>query len=199
MFSMRFMPWLHSKLAAVALATIFVLSVAYPAVVYFTKDRIGPLAFIALAEALLLLRLLTLPRPQARNWRPALIVALVLLPLLAVLDAALASRLYPVLLSLIFAAVFVLSLWQPPSLIERMARLRHGDLPPEGRLYCRRLTVVWAVWLFANAAIAAALAMVGADDYWALWTGLVSYLVMGALFAGDYILRQTLYRSFGRV
>ncbi|MBS4047185.1 MAG: hypothetical protein KG075_12650, partial [Alphaproteobacteria bacterium] len=94
--------------------------------------------------------------------------------------------------------VFTLSLWRPPSLIERLARLRHGDLPPEGQVYCRRLTIVWATWLFANAVIAAALALAGADDYWALWTGLVSYIVMGALFAGDYLLRQTIYRFFGR-
>lgn len=199
MFSMRFMPWLRSRLTAVAVAAVFALSVAYPAVVYFTRDHIGPLAFISLAELLLLLRLLTLPAPQAKDWRPALVGALVLLPLLAVLDTGLASRFYPVLLSLVFAAVFTLSLWRPPSLIERLASLHHGDLPPEGQVYCHRLTIVWAAWLFANAAIAAALALAGADDYWALWTGLVSYIVMGALFAGDHLLRLTIYRSFGRV
>lgn len=195
---MLFMPWLRNKAAPTGLAVIFSLSVAYPAIVYFTRDRVAPLAFIGFAEALLFLRLLTLPAHQASEWRPVLLTALALLPLLAVLDAGLASRFYPVLLSLTVAAVFAISLWRPPSLIERLARLRHGVLPPEGQVYCRRLTVVWTVWLVANAGIAAALAMAGTDDYWALWTGLISYVVMGALFAGDYILRQTIYRSFGQ-
>ncbi|WP_341894764.1 hypothetical protein [Ferrovibrio terrae] len=195
---MLFMPWLRSKAAPAGLAAIFLLSLAYPTIVYFTRDHVAPLAFIGLAELLLLLRFLTLPAHQAREWRPVLLIALVLLPLLAMLDAELASRFYPVLLSLTFAAVFTVSLWRPPSLIERLARLRHGALPPEGQVYCRRLTMIWAAWLIANAAIAAVLAIMGADEYWALWTGLISYVVMGALFAGDYILRQTIYRSFGR-
>lgn len=189
---------LRSKGAAAGLAVIVVVSVAYPVIVYALRASVMPLVFVALAEALLLLRLVTLPTHLVRDWRRPLLVALVLLPVLAALDAGLASRAYPVLLSLAAAAAFAVTLWQPPSLIERLARLQHGDLPPEGQLYCRRLTMIWTAWLVINAIVAAALAVMGPDEYWALWTGLISYGVMGLLFAGDYILRQTVYRSFGR-
>jgi uncharacterized membrane protein len=92
-------------------------------------------------------------------------------------------------MSLAAAATFGMTLWRPPSLIERFARMRRSALPPEAPLYCRKVTVVWVVWLVANAAIAACLAIFGSLEAWTLWTGVLSYICMGMLIAGEIAFR----------
>ena len=96
------------------------------------------------------------------------------------------------LISLAAAGVFAATLWRPPSLIERFA-LASGEPWSAGlRFYCRNVTLIWAAWIVVSAAIAAHLALSNNDAAWALWTGLLSYLVSGALFAGEWMVRRTL-------
>jgi uncharacterized membrane protein len=114
---------------------------------------------------------------------------------LSIIDAALAAKIYPALFSLMVAALFGNSLRHPPSLVERMAKLRDPDLSVAGRDYCRRVTWVWTVWLVGNAAIATLLAMLRSIELWLLWTGLVSYICSGALFFGEMLVRHWLMRK----
>ncbi len=175
-------------------AGLVVASLAYPGVVYLGRGAVPPQVFVAVALALIGLRLAASANPAARVWRPPLLGTAVILAALALLDPALAAKAYPVAVSLGFAATFGMTLRHPPSLIERIARLREPDLPPRGVAYCRAVTVLWTVWLLLNAGIAAALAVAGSVEAWALWTGLVSYLVTGALFGGEFLVRRTVRR-----
>jgi uncharacterized membrane protein len=118
------------------------------------------------------------------------VIAATGIALLAALDTPLAVKAYPVAVSLAAASVFGATLLHPPSLIERFARLREVDLPPAAHSYCRKVTIVWTVWLSANTIIAAILALPGNDAAWALWTGLLAYLIMGALLAGEIVVRH---------
>jgi uncharacterized membrane protein len=104
----------------------------------------------------------------------------------------LAVKGYPAAISLAAAIVFGATLFRPPSMIERFARLREPELPPAARSYCRKVTIVWTIWLSANTIISAVLAIPGNDAAWALWTGLVAYMIMGALFAGEIAVRRIL-------
>jgi len=97
-----------------------------------------------------------------------------------------------VAISLAAAGVFGATLVQPPSLVERLA-LASGEVWSPGlRAYCRNVTAMWAIWLTINAAIAAGLAIVGNDQAWMLWTGAISYLVSGLLFATEWLVRRNL-------
>lgn len=174
-------------MAAIALAAAGML---YPALVYAARETVPPVVFVALALGLIGLRLVLPGGAAMRVWRLPLLGGAVALAALLPLDPWLAARAYPVVLSLGFAVAFAVTLRHPPSLIERLARLREPDLPPEGRTYCRTVTWVWAVWLTVNAAIAAGLAVAGSDAAWALWTGLLSYVAMGVLFAGEWVIRR---------
>jgi len=167
-------------------------SLIYPALVYFGREAISPFAFLALVLVLIWLRLATAETEAARQWRyPLLFVALGVLAV-ALLDLHLAVLAYPVLMSLGVAALFGYTLFSPPSLIERFARLRDPDLPPEGVAYCRKVTVVWVVFAVFNGAVAGGTALWGSLEMWSLWTGLISYLLMGALFAGEMAVRARL-------
>ena len=87
-------------------------------------------------------------------------------------------------------AIFTASLIHPPTVIERLARLQHPDLPPEGVRYTRRVTQIWCGFFVINGSIIAALALLHADRAWTWYTGFISYLLMGALFAGEWIYRR---------
>ncbi|MCH7339233.1 MULTISPECIES: septation protein IspZ [Acinetobacter] len=98
-------------------------------------------------------------------------------------------KLYPVGMSLGALIIFALTLYRPPSMIERFARLVEPDLPASGVVWTRKVTVVWCFFFAINAMIA--LATVFAPmKYWIIYNGFVSYLLMGILFLGEYILRK---------
>ena len=172
-------------------ALLFGSGIVYAALVFFLRGEVDPSLFIVLALVIVALRL-GLGDNGIGGWRQALLAAAAALAGLALVDVELAARAYPVLLSLAAGGVFAITLLRPPSLVERLA-LAAGDVwSPALRSYCRNVTLVWALWLVVNAAIAAALALAGDDRSWALWTGLFSYMISGALLAGERLLRRTI-------
>ncbi len=111
-------------------------------------------------------------------------------------NASLPVKLYPAVVSLSFLAVFGYSLVKPPSFVERIARLREPDLPPQAVLYTRRVTLAWCCYFVVNAVVAAGIALWGSDRAWALYSGAISYMLAGVLFAGEFLLRQHLRRKW---
>ncbi|GAB3274139.1 hypothetical protein [Parahaliea aestuarii] len=143
---------------------------------------------------LALLRLLTL-----RAVGSALPVALAAL-LLALALGAWASgsehwfRFYPVLVNALLLGLFAASLWRGPPVAERLARLQEAELPPEAVAYTRRVTQVWCAFFAVNGAIALWTAQAASLQTWSLYNGLIAYLLMGGLFAGEWLLRQRVRR-----
>jgi uncharacterized membrane protein len=175
------------------LRPVFVAAVgiAYPFVVYAFVGRVAPWAFLALMIALALPRLAAVrKRIDRRILLPGAALGGALLVLYFLKDAMGAVRLYPVLMSLGVAGAFAASLIRPPTLIERFARLSRPDLPEAGVRYARHVTWVWFVFLTGNAAVAAWTVFWGTLAQWMLWNGLISYLLMGGLFAGEYLIRK---------
>jgi uncharacterized membrane protein len=168
---------------------------AYPFLVYVGRTYAGlaflrPPLLVAIALILIGLRLLAMRRPEGRPWVVGLAGAALVLVILLALDSDLAVKAYPIVISLAVAGIFGNSLIWPPSLIERIARLREPDLPPAAIAYTRGVTQVWFGFLLGNAAIAAALGLWGTLAQWTLWTGLISYLLMGSLFLGELAWRH---------
>jgi uncharacterized membrane protein len=185
----------RNKWARIALSGLVIaLSIAYPLVVFALEARVPAIAFALAACGLLFLRAVQSPLPTDRSIRFSMIAAIVLIAGLAQVDSQMAAKAYPVVISGGLAFLFGASLWRPPSLVERMAELGGETLSPAIRLYCRRVTMVWALWLAINTLIAAALALFGSLEAWALWTGLLSYLVMGLIFAVEFTLRRFVRR-----
>lgn len=173
------------------------LSVLYPALVWLYGGSVAPSLFVLFALLLVGIRMALMAPDRNRPWRLSLAAVAIFLVVLAALDMDLGTKAYPVLLSLAAAYVFAQSLVSPPSLIERMARVRRATVSEGLRVYCRNLTVIWVVWLVANAAIAAALAVHGSDRAWALWTGVLSYVLSGALLVGEMGVRRVVLHKQG--
>ena len=164
-------------------------TLAYPLAVYFGLRHLPPLALAAALAAVVGLRLLL---DRQRHWRPVGVVLLVFCALAIWRDDVVTLRLYPVLVNLAMLVLFAASLYRPPSLIERLARLREPDLPPEGVRYTRRVTQIWCLVFVVNGGAALYTALFASLATWTLYNGLIAYLLMGTLFAVELLCRTHL-------
>jgi uncharacterized membrane protein len=165
-------------------------ALAYPFLVYFGLRLASPAALgIALLAVLGLRLVLDRQDSVRRSFAPAFWIAAAGALLLVALSPLAGLKSYPILVSLGFAGLFAHSLWQPPSVVERIARLREPNLPASAVRYMRRVTAVWLGFFLGNAAISAATAIGGSLELWTLYNGFISYVIMGVLFVTEYVLR----------
>lgn len=120
---------------------------------------------------------------------------LIVPPFLLALPALLLNQeiwvlIYPALVSGLLLLIFFISLYRPPTVIESIARLHDPDLPPKGVEYTRKVTQVWCVFLFCNGSIAGYTAFFASREIWALYNGLIAYVLMGAMFVGEWLIRK---------
>ncbi len=127
------------------------------------------------------------------RWRWAMVL-LAMLAMLASGQAELGVRLYPVIVNVSLAVVFLGSLRMTP-LIERLARLSEPDLPPSGMRYTRRVTWMWGIFMSVNAVVALVLALWAPLSIWQAWTGAISYGLAALLMMGEWLVRQRVRRS----
>lgn len=160
----------------------------YPFAVYFGMEHFAPWQFGLLLGSLWLARALLGEGGAGSRWMAA--TAIVFCILLALFDSPLLLRWYPVLISAFMLGLFVLSLKYGPPMIERLARLREPQLPAKAVVYTRQVTVAWSVFFLCNGLLAAALTLWAPLSWWMLYTGLISYGLMGLLFAIEWLIRQ---------
>jgi uncharacterized membrane protein len=104
----------------------------------------------------------------------------------------LTAKILPVLVQLVLMAFFGHTLLKDnsPSLIERIVLLQFPDSPATLSHYCWQLTLVWTVFFAVNALVCTVLAVWGSGFWWALYNGVVIYVIMGVLVIGEYVYRR---------
>jgi uncharacterized membrane protein len=179
----------------------FALALLYPAIVYYALTRMGAreLAFVLL-PVLVAVALTRLPSERrARSLQalavPAAMAALIALT--ALLDDSRFLLAMPVLVSLILLAGFAGSLLGEMPLVERFARMQVDDLSREEVEYCRQVTITWCVFFVCNGAVAGLLALFAPLSWWALYTGLLAYVLIGLLGATEYVIRKYRFGRYG--
>ncbi len=182
------------------LGTVFAL--AYPAAVYFGLTHLGTRQLtLGLAALVVTGAVLKLPSAGRRHALAALKGPALLLPLFGLSFALNDARFLfamPVLISLVLLGSFAASLraGAPMPIVERFARMQVSDLAPEEIRYCRSVTVAWCVFFCCNAAIATLLGWLAPVSWWAAYTGIVAYLLMGTLGATEYVIRKARFGRF---
>ena len=102
----------------------------------------------------------------------------------------LALLLLPALVSLGLFGVFGATLWRGPPLVEQIARRISGaGFEEEMVPHCRQATIAWCVFFVANAGVVTGLAVAAPLSWWTLYTGIVADVLMGLLFATEYVIR----------
>ena len=168
--------------------------VLYPFVVYFGTEKVAPPIFALVLGAIWMIRAPSLLRQPGGRWMVG--ISLLYCVLLMFTGEAVLLRWYPVLINLFLLAAFGWSLIYGPPFVERFARLREPNLPPAAVRYTRVVTWVWVGFFAFNGSMSAALTLWAPLSWWMLYNGMISYALMGMLFAGEWVFRQRLRRSF---
>lgn len=177
-----------------------ILGLAYPVAIYLSLQRFQPRHVALVGLALLALRTALVSRQRLIGYAralagPALMVGGTL-AVAALLNHPLALLLTPAGVSFALLAAFGRSLCGPLPLIERFARVVAPDLSAEEVAYCRRATLVWCGFFLANGSVEVSLALAAPIQLWTLYTGLISYLLIGALFAIEFVYRHWRFRRY---
>jgi len=98
--------------------------------------------------------------------------------------------LYPASISVSLLFLFGSTLLQPPTMVERIARLDGARPSPALERYTRRITEVWCLFFIVNGALAVYTALHASRETWAFYNGFIAYLLMGCLFAGERLARR---------
>ncbi|MCM8539779.1 MAG: hypothetical protein NE328_05840 [Lentisphaeraceae bacterium] len=172
---------------------VVLLIIAYPFLVFWGINHLS-IKFIGwIFLTVIILRSLIL-KDQYKQWIPAIIGILATTILLNIFNDPIYLKLNPVIISLSVFTAFFLSLVKPPSMIETFARLQDKNLPEKAVPYCRKVTIIWCVFLLLNSLIALYTAVYTTMEIWTLYNGLLSYLLMGALFAGEFLYRSLILK-----
>jgi uncharacterized membrane protein len=133
----------------------------------------------------------------ALPWRLGVPMAAALLAPLAWVPIAELLRAPPVVIYAALAAWFGKTLLPGKEpLISRLASLERGELEPELARYTRLLTVIWSAFFAAMSAVSAALAVLADAGTWSLFTNGVNYVLIAALFVGEYVYRRVRYSHY---
>jgi uncharacterized membrane protein len=168
-------------------AVLVVVSLAYPVVVYLALGHVSP-RWIALLLVVLALARAWVTRESF--WLGAAALATVLAGASFLGDFWGPLKLYPALVNGVMFGLFAMSLWRGPSVVERLARLREPNFPPAAVVYTRRVTQVWCGFFVVNGLVAVATALWASTAVWTLYNGLLSYVAMGVLMGGEWLVRR---------
>ncbi len=187
------------KAALRILSALFLL--ASPWVLYWTLSRhdIGVAALTLVGWVIVRTIPIVLSAEKAHR------AAALRLPLIALVFAILGWALHsgiwlmvlPSAAQAAFGLAFLRSLKTTP-LIENFARMVKPDLGPAQLAHCRQWTRIWGVYLLVLAALGLALAEWASLAIWTAYVGVVSYLLVGVLFAVEYVVRKARFREYGR-
>lgn len=182
-----------SLVAVVGFASVA--SVAFYAVPLWFAQRVDPAVTLAALMAVDAALVMMLARSRGSASMLAALVGLLVAT--ALLRTTVFVALPFVLLYGGLAIGFAVSL-RPGStaLITRIAVQRHGAaLTERARRYFRGLTAAWAALFAALALGSAALALGASFEAWSLFTNLLSWPLIGAMFVGEYLLRRVVFRD----
>jgi uncharacterized membrane protein len=171
------------------------ITLLYPLAIWLGHGEAEPRLFAGLLLLAAITRLCTTKMGKAARWWIA--GALLLAAATVWANAWMPLKLYPVLVNGVMLGVFGYSLLSPPSLIERIARMKEPGLPAAAVGYTRRVTQVWCVFFFLNGSIALATALWASPAIWSLYNGVIAYGLMGTLFGAEYLVRLRFRRQHG--
>jgi uncharacterized membrane protein len=179
----------------------WVLLLAYPAVVYYGLTRFESRQVVwVLLPAVVITALARVPVQRRAAYRDALKIPAgmaALLLLAGLFDDRRFMLAMPVLISAVLLLGFAGSLLTAMPIVERFARAQVAELSLAEVVYCRQVTVAWCVFFVVNGGVAGWLALSGPLGAWALYTGVIAYVLIGAIAATEYVIRKIRFGRFG--
>lgn len=175
---------------------LVIIMLAYPALIYFALGHFDIRWLALLIFLVMITRAFILPDTQRKQAIGFFIIGILIGGLTFIFNDPLYLKFYPVLMSLLMLAIFSMSLVYPPSIIELFARMsfRNKTMPDHVKDYTRNVTKVWCGFFVLNAVISI-ITIYASWEIWTLYNGLISYILMGLLFAGEFTYRQLVIKK----
>lgn len=165
----------------------------YPFAIYFGLNYFEAKYLAVFLCLVLLLRYLSGGGLSVAGSKKQKIIIAVLATVLIVFSFAENSieglKLYPVVINFSLLLTFTYSLFHPPAMIERIARLKEPELDDEGIQYTRLITKLWCGLFVFNGAAALYTSFFCSIETWVLYNGLIAYLLIGTLLGGEFLYR----------
>ncbi len=185
----------RSSVRAALRILIVLLGLGYPLLVYLGLRFFEPRMVALFLGLTLLLRLAMGPRShQVLSLGKTMSFPLAMMALAYALTFVFNSGLFFLFVPALFSAALLLSfgrsLLVPPSLVETFARAMRPDFSEEHVAYCRRVTMLWTAFFLLNGSLSLLLALNGSLEAWTLYNGLIAYVLMGMVFAGEFLYRR---------
>jgi uncharacterized membrane protein len=174
------------KLKAIVFIGLFI---TYPYLVYRGVDAGMSWLSPVIVSGVFIQRALVSKRMDSRIFNTLLAISLLLG---AYYLQTITAKILPVLVQLTLMVFFGRTLLKDkgPTFIERVVRLQYPGSPPAVSQYCQQLTLIWAVFFAVNALVCAGLALCGSSFWWALYNGVVIYLMIAVMIIAEYIYRR---------
>jgi uncharacterized membrane protein len=174
-----------------------VIALAYPVVLFCAWRWNSPRSIGCAMFVLLWLQRVAGTGPLAASLRKLTAVDWIAVGVLNCASVAIAltndellMRMYPAIVNLVMLIAFGATLVKGPSMVERFARLTYADPPAHVVRYTRRVTQLWCGFFVLNCAFSAYTAIDWSRKAWWLYNGAIAYVLIGALFAGEYAWRK---------
>ena len=164
---------------------ISLLVIAYPVIIYYLLTHNLPWIGVVFVTGVILWKLRNKEYPLV--WLSGFLISVALIGYL--FGPEFISKIVPLLIHLTLFMVFFQSLKTTP-LITQFARLDFPELPDGIAEYCRSLTILWTGFFASNIVFCLWLAVNENDKLWALYNGLIVYLLIATLIVGEYIWRK---------
>jgi uncharacterized membrane protein len=174
-------------------AVLILVTLTYPFLVYWGIQNYDAAMLLPLLAVMLVLRWFTDRQGRDRRVIVFSIIGLMLVTLFA--GARQGLMFYPVLVNAGLLLVFASSLFAHQTVIEKIARIKEPDLPPEGVAYTRKVTWVWCGFFLFNGFVSALTIAWGSEQLWMLYNGFISYLLIALLVVGEWVVRYRIKRK----
>ncbi|MFT7464117.1 MAG: putative membrane protein [Pseudohongiellaceae bacterium] len=177
-----------------------VVCIGYPALVWFGLGHWSPRVLACVMLAVVVPAAVWRLRGSSREHLASLailpVVTVVALSLAALLNSSGYVLMVPVVINLSLLVGFGSTL-RPGArpMIERFARLESPELSEAKQAWCRLWTRIWCAFFVVNGGTALTLALAAPLSWWAFYTGLLSYGLMGVLFSVEWIVRRQRFGS----
>lgn len=97
-------------------------------------------------------------------------------------------KFYPPVCNFTVFMIFFSSLFAKETIIQKFAKACGDKLERPAWIYTRNVTYIWCIFTFVNFLISVWTIFLS-DKIWILYNGFISYILIGTLFAAEYIVR----------
>lgn len=161
----------------------FILPILYPFCVFWALHKGMSLRWLSLF--LLIIVLSAFLRSHRKTFLAA---GLFLTSALLLFNNEIFLKLYPVCMNMLICFSFWISLKTKP-LITVFAEKMGQEMTPDVLHYTRKVTIAWGIFM-ALSTLISIITLSTPMWIWTLYNGLISYLLIGLMFGGEYLIRR---------